>query len=259
MNNLKKRPLILVANDDGYRAKGIGSLAKVANELGYVVVMAPDAPRSGFSTCITAEQPVSYKKISETDNMEVYGCTGTPADCIKLALLEMAPEVPDLVVSGINHGSNAGINAHYSGTMGAAFEGCMKLIPSIGFSLCDHNPDADFTPLFPWIRKIMQDVLEHGLPQGVCLNVNFPEHAPYNGLKVCTQDIGVWENEWFKTPIPPRNKEVFWITGSYRSLRKEDESTDNWALDHGYVAVSPLQVDMTASSFMKELNGRLNP
>lgn len=257
MNNQKKRPLILIANDDGYQAKGIRELEKVATESGHVIVMAPDSPRSGFSTCITSEQPVSYKKISETDNLEVYGCTGTPADCIKLALLELSPEVPDLILSGINHGSNAGINAHYSGTMGAAFEGCMKQIPSIGFSLCDHNPDANFTPLFPWITKIIQDTLQHGLPEGVCLNVNFPVTAPYKGIKVCTQDIGRWENEWFKTPVPPRNKEVFWITGSYHSLKKEDSSTDNWALDHGYVAVSPLQIDMTAHAAMQELAKRL--
>lgn len=259
MNNQKKRPLILIANDDGYRAKGINELEKVACESGYVVVMAPDSPRSGYSTCITSEQPVSYKKISENDRMEVYSCTGTPTDCVKLALLELEPQVPDLIISGINHGSNAGINAHYSGTMGAAFEGCMKRIPSIGFSLCDHNPDADFTPLFPWIKQIIDEVLENGLPEGICLNVNFPEKPPYKGLKICTQDIGVWENEWFKTPIPPRDKEVYWITGSYRSLKKEDETTDNWALDHGYVAVSPLQIDMTAYSFMNELNQRLNP
>lgn len=256
MNNQKKRPLILIANDDGYQAKGIQELAKAASQTGSVVVMAPDSPRSGFSTCITSEHPVSYKKISETDNIEIYGCTGTPVDCIKLALLELAPQVPDLILSGINHGSNAGINAHYSGTMGAVFEGCMKRIPSIGFSLCDHRPDADFTPALPWITKIIQEILKNGLPEGVCLNVNFPEQAPYKGLKICTQDIGIWENEWFKTPVPPRNKEVFWITGSYRSLKKDDENTDNWALDHGYVAVSPLQIDMTAYASMKELEKR---
>lgn len=258
MNNQKKRPLILIANDDGYRAKGIRELEKVATQLGHVIVMAPDSARSGFSTAITSEQPVSYKKISETEGLEVYGCTGTPADCIKLALMELAPEVPDLILSGINHGSNAGINAHYSGTMGAAFEGCMKRIPSIGFSLCDHNPDADFTPLYPWIKEIIQNTLRNGLPEGICLNVNFPEQAPYKGLRVCTQDIGVWENEWFKTPIPPRNKEVFWITGSYRSLKEDDEQTDNWALDHGYVAVTPLQIDMSAHTFIQELDKQLN-
>lgn len=258
MNNQKKRPLILIANDDGYRAKGIRELEKVVTQLGHVIVMAPDSARSGFSTAITSEQPVSYKKISETEGLEVYGCTGTPADCIKLALMELAPEVPDLILSGINHGSNAGINAHYSGTMGAAFEGCMKRIPSIGFSLCDHNPDADFTPLYPWIKEIIQNTLRNGLPEGICLNVNFPEQAPYKGLRVCTQDIGVWENEWFKTPIPPRNKEVFWITGSYRSLKEDDEQTDNWALDHGYVAVTPLQIDMSAHTFIQELDKQLN-
>lgn len=258
MNNQKKRPLLLLSNDDGYQAKGINELEKVAAQFGHVIVMAPDSPRSGFSTCITSEHPVSYKKISESDTIEVYSCTGTPVDCIKLALMELAPETPDLIISGINHGSNAGINAHYSGTMGAAFEGCMKRIPSIGFSLCDHRADADFTPLYPWIAKCIQDTLQNGLPEGVCLNVNFPEHAPYKGLKICTQDIGVWENEWFRTPIPPRNKEVFWITGSYRSLKKDDQTTDNWALDHGYIAVSPLQIDMTARSTMDALEKRLN-
>lgn len=259
MNKLTKTPLILISNDDGYRAKGIRELEQVATEYGHVVVMAPDSPRSGFATAITSEQPVSYKKISETDNLEVYSCTGTPADCIKLALLELAPQTPDIIISGVNHGSNAGINAHYSGTMGAVFEGCMKRIPSVGFSLCNHRPDADFTPLLPWIGKIISEVLKNRLPEGVCLNVNFPEQAPYKGLKVCTQDIGVWENEWYKTPIPPRNKEVFWITGSYRSLKKDDEATDNWALDHGYIAATPLQIDMTAYSAIQDLSKRLNP
>ncbi len=250
------KPLILITNDDGYRAKGINELIRVAHDYGEIVVMAPESPRSGFSMAITCEHPVSYKLVREEDGVRIYGCSGTPTDCVKLALMELSPRRPALILSGINHGNNAGINAHYSGTMGAVFEGCLKRIPSVGFSLYDHRPDADFTPCFPYIKKVIEETLLHGLPESICLNVNFPFTADIKGIKVCTQDIGIWENEWYRTEIPPREKSVYWLTGSYRGLRPDDTRTDNWALEHGYASITPMQMDMTAYNQLDSLKER---
>ena len=186
-----KRPLILVSNDDGYKAKGINCLVEVLAEFGDVVVMAPHTGRSGKGCAITSEQPITFHPVSVSEGVEIYSCTGTPADCVKLAFDALLTRRPDLVVGGINHGDNSAVNAHYSGTMGVVFEGCMKGVPSVAFSLCDHDPDADFTPTLPVIRKVVKEVLTRGLPKGCCLNVNFPEKAPYKGISVCHQANGV--------------------------------------------------------------------
>ena len=250
----KDKPLILISNDDGVDAKGIRELIEYLRPLGELLVMAPDGARSGMSCAITADKPVRYKLLSTAEGLSVYKCSGTPSDCIKLALFLLDGQLPDLVVGGINHGDNSAINVHYSGTMGVVKEGCMKGIPSVGFSLCDHCADADFRPTAPYIRLISRQVLEKGLPAGTCLNVNFPEHAPYEGIKVCRQTVGKWDNEWVRYRHPA-GKEYFWLTGEFVNHEPDEEETDQWALNHGYVAVTPTRIDVTDYDLLEEMRG----
>ena len=192
----KEKPLILVSNDDGVMAKGINELVKFLRPLGEIIVMAPDAPRSGSGCALTVTQPVHYQLVKKEVGLTVYKCSGTPTDCIKLARNTVLDRTPDLVVGGINHGDNSATNVHYSGTMGVVFEGCLNGIPSIGFSLCNHAPDADFEAAGPYIRSIAAMILEKGLPPLTCLNVNFPDTADIKGVKICEQAKGGWTNEW---------------------------------------------------------------
>lgn len=252
MKTINNKPLILVSNDDGVTAKGINELIKTLQPMAELIVVAPDGPRSGASGSITSEHPLRYTLLQEQPGLTVFSCTGSPVDCVKLALHELVPRKPDLVIGGINHGDNSSVNVHYSGTMGVVIEGCLKGIPSVGFSLCDHKPDADFTPSFPYIRRVVTEVLSHGLPYGVCLNVNFPKGQQLKGLKICRQTDGVWTNE-FQRADHPRGGLYFWMTGEYVNLEPEAEDTDHWALDHGYVALTPTQIDVTAYSVMDEL------
>lgn len=247
------KPLILLSNDDGVTAKGINELIKALDGIAQIVVMAPDGPRSGSAGAITSESPVKYTKIKEEKDLTIYSCTGTPVDCIKLALHTVVSRTPDLIIGGINHGDNSSVNVHYSGTMGVVIEGCLKGLPSIGFSLCNHDHNADFTPTLPYIRKITENVLENGLPQGICLNVNFPDTPHLNGVRVCQQTKGTWENEW-KRCTHPRGGEYFWLTGNYKNMEPENEKSDHWALDNGYVAITPTQIDVTAYQIIDELN-----
>ena len=177
-----KRPLILVSNDDGIMAKGISELIKFLRPLGEIVVMAPDAPRSGSGCALTVTQPVHYQLLKKDVGLTVYKCSGTPTDCIKLARNQILDRKPDLVVGGINHGDNSATNVHYSGTMGIVIEGCLNGIPSIGFSICDHAPGADFDAAGPYVRRIAAMVLEKGLPPLTCLNVNFPNTQEIKGV-----------------------------------------------------------------------------
>ncbi len=173
-------------------------------------------------------------------------------DCVKLALHTVVPRRPDVVIGGINHGDNSSVNVHYSGTMGVVIEGCLKGIPSIGYSLCNHFADADFSPSLPYIRRITEQVLEHGLPLGICLNVNFPDTVVLKGVRVCRQTNGAWINEW-KRSQHPRGGVYFWLTGEFDNYEPEAEDSDHWALSHGYVAVTPTQIDVTAYGIMNEL------
>lgn len=245
------RPLILISNDDGVNAKGICELVVSLRDRADLFVMAPDGARSGKSCAMTSECPVRYNQVSKDDGVVVYQCTGTPVDCIKLAL-EIMPKRPDLIIGGINHGDNSSVNVHYSGTMGVVIEGCLKGIPSIGFSLCDHSIDADFSPMLPFVKKIVSEVLLHGLPEGVCLNVNAPLSTSYKGIRICRQTKGVWKNEW-KCCSHPRGGEYFWLTGNYKVLETESLDTDHWALENDYIAITPIQIDMTAYQVMDEL------
>ncbi|MEE3445389.1 MAG: 5'/3'-nucleotidase SurE [Prevotella sp.] len=249
-----KRPLLLISNDDGYLAKGINCLVEMLSDLGDIIVCAPEDARSGFSCAFSATAPLRLQCRAQRPGVEIWSCTGTPVDCVKMALAEIVPRTPDLVIGGINHGDNASVNAHYSGTMGVTLEGCMKYIPSVAFSLCDHREDADFEPLRPLIHEIIQRVLHEGLPLGVCLNVNFPllEESGYKGVRVCRMAKGTWGQEVTKCHHP-RGYDYWWMVGSYTNDEPEAEDTDNWALTHGYVAITPTQIDITAYQAMDKI------
>ena len=247
------RPLILVSNDDGYKAKGINCLVQVLKEFGEVVVVAPHTGRSGKGCAITNEIPIKVWKVNEEDEVQVYACTGTPSDCVKLACHSVVSRRPALVVGGINHGDNSAVNAHYSGTMGVVLEGCMKGIPSIAFSLCSHDDDADFSPTYPYIRKIVAEVLSRGLPLGSCLNVNFPDSPSYAGVKVCRQASGEWVNEW-AAHNHPRGGEWWWLTGDF-VINDTDDDADRVALSKNYVAITPTKIDFTDYSLLADMQG----
>jgi 5'-nucleotidase len=247
-----KRPLLLISNDDGYQSKGIRCLVEMLSDVGDIIVCAPDDARSGYSCAFSATIPLRLQKREQSEGVEIWSCNGTPVDCVKLALSEICPRRPDMVIGGINHGDNASVNAHYSGTMGVTLEGCMKYIPSVAFSLCDHRDDADFEPLRPYIRTITSQVLKEGLPKGVCLNVNFPVAPMFQGVKICRMAPGTWFNEVSKCHHP-RGYDYWWMVGQYRNDEPEAEDTDHWALDHGYVAITPTQIDLTAYSVFDQL------
>ena len=249
---MEKRPLILISNDDGYQAKGINCLIDMVRQYGDVLVCAPDGPRSGFACAFSATTPLTLTLRRKEEGVEIWSCNGTPVDCVKMALAELCPRKPDLVIGGINHGDNASVNTHYSGTMGVTMEGCMKYIPSVAFSLCDHRDDADFEPLRPYVRQMTQRVLREGLPQGVCLNVNFPLVAEYRGVKVCRMARGTWGSEVTRCHHP-RGYDYWWMVGHYQNDEPEAEDTDNWALRHGYVAITPTQMDVTAYQALTQM------
>lgn len=255
----KKRPLILVTNDDGYQAKGIKTLIKTMKQIGDVVVFAPYQPQSGMSSAITTVQPLRCIKYNEEEGLTAYFCTGTPVDCVKLALNEFLDRKPDLLVSGINHGSNAGISVIYSGTMGAAIEGCIFDVPSIGVSLLDHSYDADFSQACNVAKKAALEVLKNGLPRGVCLNINVPR-GEVRGIKIATQTKGKWVNE-YKRSTDGIGKDVYWITGRFENREERNEASDEWFLKNGYAAVVPVKIDMTAHDYvetMKQWNMELS-
>jgi 5'-nucleotidase len=250
---MKQRPLILVCNDDGIFAPGIQALIEVMQELGEIIVVAPDSPQSGMGHAITINSTLRVNKIRHDGGYDRYSCSGTPVDCIKMAVNKLAPRKPDLVVSGVNHGSNSSINVIYSGTMSAAVEGCIEGIPSVGFSLCNHSYEADFNPCKPYIKKIAEMVLQNGLPDGICLNVNIP--AVYSdkiqGVKICRQARAMWVEEMDER-LDPRGGKYYWLTGTFRNL-DNGADTDEWALANDYISIVPVQIDITAYKLLDEL------
>lgn len=244
------RPLILISNDDGYRAKGLVSLVDMLADMGSIIVCAPEDARSGFSMAFSVTTPLRLKlRRAAVDGPVVWSSNGTPVDCVKLALSELLPRRPDIIIGGINHGDNASVNSHYSGTVGVVTEGCMKHVPSVAFSLCDYSDEADFEPLRPYVRAITGRVLAQGLPRGVCLNVNFPGTSPYRGVKVCRMAYGTWGRE-VVTLHHPRGYDYHWLTGEYTNDEPQAADTDNYALTHGYVAITPTTIDVTAHDYI---------
>lgn len=252
----KNRPLILVTNDDGITAPGIRTLIEVMNTIGDVCVVAPDSPQSGMGHAITVNDTLYCDRIKvDKDAPQVeYSCSGTPADCVKLAVNEILKRKPDLCVSGINHGSNSSINVIYSGTMSAAVEAGTQGIPSIGFSLLDYSLEANFEPVKKYVRRLAQQCLENGIPDGVVLNVNFPKlpEDKIKGLKVCRQANAYWI-ESFDKRVNPLGREYYWLTGEFIN-RDKGEDTDEWALKNGYASVVPVQFDLTAHHAIKDIN-----
>ncbi|MFD1552813.1 5'/3'-nucleotidase SurE [Putridiphycobacter roseus] len=251
---MEKKPLILITNDDGITAKGIKNLVEAMRPLGTLVVVAPDKPQSGMGHAITIHDPIRLKKSNQFEGVEAYTCSGTPVDCVKIALYEILKERPALIVSGVNHGSNAATNILYSGTMSAAVEGAIEDIPSVGFSLLDFDANADFAAAAHYAHKIAKEVLKHSLPKNTCLNVNIPkgELTAVKGTKICRQGKAFWDDQFVKRQDPFGN-DYYWISGEF-SVTDHGEDTDMWALDHNYVSIVPTQFDMTAFGLISQLN-----
>jgi len=251
------RPLILVTNDDGITAPGISALVKVVKELGDVVVVAPDKPQSGMGHAITINSTLRINKSNFHQVMDEYSCSGTPVDCVKIAINKLLTRKPDLVVSGINHGSNLSINVIYSGTMSAAVEGSIEGVPSVGFSLCDFSIDADFSACAKYIKSICEEVLKNGLAENVCLNVNFPKlkEDELKGVMVCRQAKANWVEELDERKDPSGNA-YFWLTGKFYNFEEGNKETDLWANENAYVSIVPIKSDMTAKSEIESLTKR---
>jgi 5'-nucleotidase len=250
-----KKPLILVTNDDSIVAPGIRALIEVMKEIGEVIVVAPDSPQSAMGHAITINNTITLDKLNLDKEIEhEYSCSGTPVDCVKIAVHEILKRKPDLCVSGINHGSNSSINVIYSGTMSAAVEAGIEGISAIGFSLLDYSWDADFEPFKSYVKKIALQVLEQGLPEGVVLNVNFPKlkSEELKGIRICRQAKATWVEEFDKR-TNPMGKEYYWLSGEFVNQDK-GEDTDEWALHNGYVSVVPVQFDLTAHHAISQLN-----
>jgi 5'-nucleotidase len=252
-----RTPLILVTNDDGITSSGIRTLVELMQQLGTVVVVAPNSPQSGMGHAITISSPLRLYPSEIFDGVIAYECSGTPADCVKLAKHHILKDkAPDLVVSGINHGSNTSISVLYSGTMSAAIEGALEGIPAIGFSLNDFTRQADFSHTHEHILTIARQVLERGMPKGTALNVNFPARAaePIQGIKICRQANAKWQ-EMFDERRDPHGRRYFWLAGEFVNFDTHAEDTDEYAITHNYTSVVPCQYDLTAYGLLDELAG----
>lgn len=251
---MPNRPTILVTNDDGVFAPGIKFLTSVAKKYGKVIVVAPDKPQSGMGHAITINSTIRIQKTNYHDVDQEFACNGTPVDCVKMAVNNLLKARPDLVLSGINHGSNSSINVIYSGTMSAAVEGALEGSPSIGFSLCDYSIEADFTQAKNYIEKIIESALKDKMQKGVCLNVNIPKlkKEDIKGIKVVRQAKANWV-ERFDERKDPYGREYYWLTGEFVNFEPEAKDTDEWALSNGYISVVPVQADMTAYQSLPQL------
>ncbi len=242
---MQKR-LIFITNDDGYRSGGIAALIELARPYGNIVVVAPEEGQSGMSSALTIKTPIRLRKVQQEDGLTIYACSGTPVDCVKLAMSQVFERKPDLLLSGINHGSNTAASVIYSGTLGATAEGALYDIPSIGFSLNDHSSTADFTACIPYGRIIIDRALAHPFAKHTFVNVNFPR-LPYNeikGIKLCRQNRGAWVEE-FEKRIDPHGNDYYWMTGLFQNHEKEAGDADENAIQDGYIAIVPHQIDMT--------------
>ncbi len=251
---MEREKLILVTNDDGVEAKGLKSLIETVREFGKVIVVAPEESQSGMSHAITTKFPIRVRIVKKEEGLEIYSCSGTPVDCVKLALHQLLGRKPDMLVSGINHGSNASVSVVYSGTMAAAIEGGINKITSIGFSLLDYSADADFETAGIYVKRIIEKVFMNGIAEGICLNVNIPvgKENELKGIKVCRQTDGYWQEE-FEKRIDPGKREYYWLTGYFSNSEPLADDTDEWALQNKFVSIVPIRIDFTSYSRIKEL------
>ncbi len=240
---MEEKPLILISNDDSINSPGIAVLVEIMLKIGEVIVVAPDGPQSAQGHSITIEDPIRLTKVNSFKGVTAYQCTGTPVDCVKIAIDKLLSRQPDLMVSGINHGSNASINVLYSGTMSAAVEASIDGMPAIGFSLCDFRWDANFDHCKPYIERLAREALDKKLPYGNLLNVNIPP-GEIKGVKVCRQAKGRWKED-FDRRHDPFGREYFWMTGQFVDMDHKEDS-DEWALNNGYISVVPTMFDLTA-------------
>jgi 5'-nucleotidase len=247
---MKEKPLILITNDDGVTARGIQELTASLRDLGRLVVFAPDGPRSGMSGAITTSGPIEYELVSETNDLIVYKCSGTPVDCVKLAV--HVGIRPDLLVSGINHGGNMSICVHYSGTMGAAIEGCILGIPSIGLSLDYYGQNPDFSESCRLGQILAEYVLREGLPQGSCLNLNIPALEKVKGIQICRQADARFTGEYI--PVEADNGAPAYCLSGNLYINKYFPDNDTTALDNGYASLVPCKIDVTDYDFMAKLS-----
>lgn len=250
----KNKPVILVTNDDGITAPGIRNLVEAMKPFGQVIVVAPDSPQSAMGHAITINRPLRLDKVQVFEGVDSWQCSGTPVDCVKLAVNQILHRKPDLCVSGINHGSNSSINVIYSGTMSAAMEGAIEGIPSIGFSLLNYSLQADFGPARKMVGKVVKNVLRVGLPENTLLNVNIPSLPPskIKGIKICRQANAKWKEE-FDHRKDPNGRDYYWLTGKFINFDTGND-TDEYALSKGYVSVVPVQFDFTAHHAIPHLN-----
>lgn len=251
---MKERPLILVTNDDGITAPGVKNLIEAVEEFGELLIVAPDKPQSGMGHAITVNIPLYLHESDYHKGHRAYSCSGTPVDCVKLAMHLLDGKHPDLIVSGINHGSNASTNVLYSGTMSAAVEGALDGIQSIGFSLLDFTHEADFEGSKMVAKQVVKAAIERKIPNDVCLNVNIPKLKPdeIKGIRICRQARAFW-NDGFEERVTPFGRKYYWLTGNFKDF-DGGEDTDLWALKNGYVSVVPTQFDMTAHHSIAEIN-----
>ncbi len=250
------KPSILITNDDGVTAPGIHALVDAMKTLGNVVVVAPDRPMSAMGHAITIGDPLRLESVDEFGDVEAYQCSGTPVDCVKLAVDKIIGSKPDLCVSGINHGSNSSINVIYSGTMSAAMEAAIEGIPAAGFSLLDYSFGADLSAARYFSRLIAEKILTEGIPDDVLLNVNIPalKQDEIKGVKICRQAVAKWEEE-FDERTDPRGRKYYWLTGKFEN-HDHGRSSDEWALSNGYVSIVPVQFDFTAHEAINFLNNK---
>ena len=251
---MEDRKLIFISNDDGINARGIKVLTEIAKPYGDVIVVAPETGQSGKSHSISTTNPLRIRKVKNREGIEKYSVYGTPVDCVKLAITEIFERTPDIMLSGINHGSNAAINVIYSGTMAAAIEASLLGINSIGFSIDDHKSNTDFTVIEKHAHTIIENVLKNGLPKQVCLNINFPKttEAEFKGYKICRQTVGVWRESFIKR-IDPFGNDYYWYAGNFQNFEPDNDSTDIWAIENNYAAIVPVKADLTSYDFFNEL------
>jgi 5'-nucleotidase len=241
----KEKPVILITNDDGITSPGIRALVNAVKRLGRVIVVAPDSPQSGMGHAITIGDPLRLHKVDVFDGIDSWQCSGTPADCVKLARDKILHARPDLCLSGINHGANHSINIIYSGTMSAAMEAAIEGIPSIGFSLLDYNFEADFTVAQKVAHDLAHRMLTRQMPDHILLNVNIPKtsEADFKGMKICRQAYAKWEEE-FDHRVDPRGKDYYWMVGKFVNMDL-NPGTDVEALKDGYASIVPIKIDFT--------------
>ncbi|MCU0387302.1 MAG: 5'/3'-nucleotidase SurE [Chitinophagaceae bacterium] len=255
MNNLDKRPTILITNDDGVTAPGIRSLIEAVKDLGHILVVAPDKPQSGMGHAITIGHPLRMNQVNLFEGIESWQVSGTPVDCVKLAVDKLLHRRPDICLSGINHGANHSINVIYSGTMSAAMEASIESIPSIGFSLMDYSMEADFSAAQKVVREVVEQVLGSKPDEHFLLNVNIPS-VPYEllrGIKVCRQAYAKYREE-FDERRDPHGRKYYWLTGEFINM-DSGEDTDVWALQNNYVSVVPVSIDFTDYKTKNRLEG----